>query len=54
MLQIAFSGALSPANILFFKHLAEKGKMLLTGIKSWRNLFFPIKTYNNKKIHQNS
>jgi len=27
--QIAFSGVLSPANILFLKHLAEKGKMPL-------------------------
>lgn len=29
MFQIAFSGALSPANILFLKHLAEKGNRLL-------------------------
>ncbi len=29
MFQIAFSGALSSANILFLKHLAEKGNRLL-------------------------
>src|SRR5680860_614761 len=29
MLTIAFSGALSPSNILFLKHLAEKGNRLL-------------------------